>query len=430
MIEKTNINGAELCLCTNEALHSFSLGVFIKGGSMYETAENNGISHFFEHLVFRNLNCIYKGNYYELAGENGITLYACTYNELIYFEISGLVENFDFAIETLFGIFSPFVLNSKELKAEKNRIRAEIREGDSRNSLDFFAQTKIWNETSLEQTIIGSCKNLDSFSIKKMNEFRKSILSSGNIYFCLTGNADEQCVSKLKACVSSLNISKEGLNRSNTVSVPEKFSNRDSKIFIKKSPWSYVRLCFDTDTTKYPFHLRHLVSSILFEGENSLIYLNLSEKKPLIYSYDYINEEYSNIGNIKLKFEIDNKNLETALTEAVDTFNSVKNGSFNLKSAKMNRKTCYMQLLDSPSSLNWNIGYLDFILGEKSILNFDEFIYLFDTVTEEQVISYAKEVFQSKNLVLALKGNYGQKRIERIKEIFINLDYPSKEVTL
>ena len=36
----------------NENIHSFCLCLYVRAGSLFETKENNGISHFFEHIVF------------------------------------------------------------------------------------------------------------------------------------------------------------------------------------------------------------------------------------------------------------------------------------------------------------------------------------------------------------------------------------------
>ena len=40
----------------NENIHSFCLCLYVRAGSLFETKENNGISHFFEHIVFKNIH--------------------------------------------------------------------------------------------------------------------------------------------------------------------------------------------------------------------------------------------------------------------------------------------------------------------------------------------------------------------------------------
>ena len=46
-------NGARLILALMPAAHSVGINVFVGTGSRNETAENNGLSHFLEHLAFK-----------------------------------------------------------------------------------------------------------------------------------------------------------------------------------------------------------------------------------------------------------------------------------------------------------------------------------------------------------------------------------------
>ena len=50
-----SVNGIELYSLTNSALKSFCLSLYIKAGSIFEKESENGISHLFEHIVFRNI---------------------------------------------------------------------------------------------------------------------------------------------------------------------------------------------------------------------------------------------------------------------------------------------------------------------------------------------------------------------------------------
>ena len=48
-------NGIKVYSCTNEHLHTFSICCYIKAGLLYEDKSEQGITHLFEHMVFRNL---------------------------------------------------------------------------------------------------------------------------------------------------------------------------------------------------------------------------------------------------------------------------------------------------------------------------------------------------------------------------------------
>ena len=40
----------------NESIHSFCLCLYVRAGSLFETKKENGISHFSEHIVFKNIH--------------------------------------------------------------------------------------------------------------------------------------------------------------------------------------------------------------------------------------------------------------------------------------------------------------------------------------------------------------------------------------
>ena len=49
--------------------------VMLKAGSIYENSNNNGITHFLEHIVIRNINKICDGELYKVLDENGLTFW-------------------------------------------------------------------------------------------------------------------------------------------------------------------------------------------------------------------------------------------------------------------------------------------------------------------------------------------------------------------
>ena len=48
-------NGMTILCCPQKHLHSMEFSLFLKGGSLYENRQNQGICHLLEHLCFRGL---------------------------------------------------------------------------------------------------------------------------------------------------------------------------------------------------------------------------------------------------------------------------------------------------------------------------------------------------------------------------------------
>ena len=83
------ISGIPVYSYLNPHLHKFCLCMYVKGGSMYERKTENGISHFFEHVVIRNINVLMEGGLYQVLDRLGLSFNGCTYKEFIQFSISG-----------------------------------------------------------------------------------------------------------------------------------------------------------------------------------------------------------------------------------------------------------------------------------------------------------------------------------------------------
>ena len=83
-IQHITPNGVSIFHDKNIRLHSFCLCLYVKAGSMYESKKNNGISHFLEHIVFRNIHYKMNGTLYQTLDRLGLEFNATTYLSLIH----------------------------------------------------------------------------------------------------------------------------------------------------------------------------------------------------------------------------------------------------------------------------------------------------------------------------------------------------------
>ena len=422
MQEKSvNINGVNIYSLLNPNLRSFCLCLYIRAGSIFETLADNGISHFFEHIVFRNVKSKYN-DFYEQLALHGIDMQGITYKEFIQIEINGPSYEFPFAADVLCNFFDEIKVSKEEFLKEKNRIKAEIRENDERASLDYFFNKLVWNNTEVEKEIIGYCKVLDRISLKKLNEFRREIFSQDNFFIYVTGNVIEKDIKSLNEKVEKLDIQQNEIKRTNIITLNKEFFNRNGKIKIKNDYWHYIKFGFDFDSKGFSGGVLDILYCVLFKGENALVYNYLSEDNPIIYSYDATQEQYDNIGNLNFKFEVSKSKLIDAIKIVVELLNNVKEGKFNFESSFKFETFLAGIDLDKPTSLNWNMAYYNHILKTTPIDYTDELYGRFKNVSKEQVMNAAKEIFQTKNMTVAIKGNKKKIDTEGIENILKKLD--------
>ncbi|MBR6514417.1 MAG: insulinase family protein [Clostridia bacterium] len=422
MKEQVNrINGINIYSLTNQNLKSFCLSLYIRAGSLFEDISQNGISHLFEHVVFRNLKRKYP-DFYELLAIHGIELQGQTYKEFIRFTVTAPASEFEFATDIFCSLFDEIELSTVDFSNEKKRIKAEIREADERNTLDFLFNKTVWQNTEAEKTVLGYCKVIDRVSIKRLNEFRKKILSKDNIFVYATGNLSYYDIDLLRGKLSNVEVTDSSVRFENKISLNDGFFNRDGSVIVKNdSTWHYIEIGFDIASQKYSGGVYDVLYALLFKGDVALVNNYLSEDNPFMYSFGSTFEQYDNIGNMNFKFEVEKDMLMPAINTIIEMLDAVKSGDFNFE-ANLKAELWNMELeYDNPDDLNWSMAYNNHILKTEVIDYSRRKFGRLENITKEQVIEAAKDIFRLSNMTVAVRGNKKKIKTDELEKALVRL---------
>lgn len=415
-------NGVFLHTVKSPGLHSFCLCLYAKAGVLYEGGKPGGISHFVEHISFRNINLLMNGSLYDTLDAAGLTFTAATYKEFMQFCITGESSRLRLATQIITKLFEPFSkkLNSGDFETEKDRIRAEIREYDEKASLDYAVKKKAFEGTDLSDMITGTLGSVSKITLSKCEEERKRIFSHGNFFFYITGNyCDDDLAYVLELC-EKYHFPEFPL-RNNECAVPSEYMNRRVGIITKDSAYCMVEFGFDMDTQKFSKPERGLFYDMMFAGENCRFFREMSENMGYVYSYDAKIEEYKNLGHLTVSYEVSYKNLYESLVAAVRIFNSIKKDALGLEFAKVFYTDNACLMLDNAEELNFNMAYENYILGD-----FSESIAArrakYEAVTEKQICDLASDMLKTSNIVFGIKCRKRRIDIQKIEKILGELD--------
>lgn len=401
-------------------LHSFVLSLYIPAGPLYDGSDNVGMSHLFEHAVFRNVNHLMNGILYRELDRYGLTLSGATYNELIQISVQGSPKHFNKAAEILLLALSPLVITPSELNAEKERVKREIREDTYRNSVDSLSQKAVWEGTGLAETITGTVGRISKVTVSKLSEFASRLLCKNNIFLYLTGAFSDEQQEFLLEKLSDISLP-DGDKRENVAVKPERFFARQPDITVKRDDFCKVKLAFDVDCTASVKPARDLVYDILFQGDTSKVFLELSEKNGYVYSFDANLDEYRNIGSLSLSFETSASDFASALKMVWDIFKDISErvDEDSLALAKVPYTENSEFILDDAENLNWNKAWESHILGfEYNTLEDRRKAY--SRVTADEVCETAKNIFRLSNLTVCAKHKNPENAIKIIKDIFFS----------
>jgi predicted Zn-dependent peptidase len=146
----------------------------VKNGSRYENANNAGISHFLEHLMFKPTakRKSSKDISMEIESIGGVTN-AFTSQEYTGYYIQVLKDHYDHAFEILSDLLQNGILDQKDIDIERGNIIEEIRMYDDSPSdkVGWYALQNIFPNQALGRPIIGFEKTVNSFNQKDFKNF-------------------------------------------------------------------------------------------------------------------------------------------------------------------------------------------------------------------------------------------------------------------
>jgi len=419
--KRVSQNGIPVYLYENRALHGFCISMFVRAGVIYENEDNEGAAHFLEHVAIRNLNAVYGGTLYEKLDALGMELTASTYHEMIQFSLVGSRRYFAEGAKILSNLLSPLVLSKADVDTERARIKAEIRESDERDTLSYFSAKTLFDGTPLAYSILGTNKSVDAMSARKLEVYRRFAMSEGNVYFVVTGNVCAVDLDVLLEAVSDKTVY-PGVKREAVIQKPTTFGNRGGAVYVKSADYTVLRFQFDMDMTKLTVPVTDMLYDVMFTGNSSLFFTELSEKRGLCYDISGSVDRYINIGSFSFTVEVKKGDVDEVVKLTVALLNRLK--SLPLPKEKMP----YAPYVDNAGMLADDMTDTNFTFGyEKEILNLpyhtlSERSLAYACVTPEDLQNAAKILFTKNNGVLTVKGEKKRLDTERLSFFLSSLE--------
>ena len=412
--KRTTKNGVVIYDYKNPGVNGFYISLFLRAGSM--TEPHPGITHFLEHAAIRNVNAVMDGRLYSTLDRQGIEFNASTFSEMVQFYVSGACDNFDLSAEIIARLLSPIVLSAKDISTERDRIKAEIRESDDKTSLSTFSNNIVHEGTSLAELITGTLGSVDRINRTRLEEYRKSVMTSSGMFFYVTGNYTDENLSRLAREIEKYSV-ESGEMRENIAPVCQGFCNRPRAAHLKNADFTMLRFTFDIDMSRVSVAETDLLYDMLLCGYNSRFFIEMSERRGLFYDINGSCERYKNIGSLVFSYEVRGGSIYEAVETTVNLLREYKE---RVPDEDEMMKAGYVTnaglLYDNPRELNFTFAYDNHIMDE-GYQDVSERAARYERVTPERLRRVASILFVKSNLTLAIKGNRKKIDLDRIEEI-------------
>src|SRR5436309_5540656 len=183
-------NGVRVITEAMPHVRSVSVGIWIGSGSRRETAEENGISHFIEHMLFKGTTRRSAEAIAREVDSIGGNLDAFTAKELVCFNTKVLDEHLPLAFDVLADLVLHPLFRDEDIEKEKGVILEEIKmEEDQPDYLvhEIFS-SNFWQGHPLGKPILGTPQTVRHFDSTMMRVYYRSVYSPAQLVVTAAGN--------------------------------------------------------------------------------------------------------------------------------------------------------------------------------------------------------------------------------------------------
>ena len=278
---------------------SVSVGLWIGAGSMYETKEENGLSHFVEHMLFKSTeNRTTKEIAVEMDALGG-QVNAFTSKECTCYYAKVIAEHLPRAMNLLSDLLLHAKMDEEEFEKERGVILEEIAMGeDTPEDLvyDLLAEA-YFGEHPLARPILGTHEQIASVSRQALIEFRKKHYRPDNTVLAIAGQFDLEQFKMM--------AEKElgGWQAQGETHLPAPVNGCSGDVKRKKKDIEQVHVCLSypgvsqEDDDLYPLSV---MNNLFGGGMSSRLFQHIREEMGAAYSVYSYPSTYANCGTMTI----------------------------------------------------------------------------------------------------------------------------------
>lgn len=392
MINKyTCQNGVRIVLEHIPTVRSVAIGIWIGTGSRFEIPQNNGVSHFLEHMFFKGTKSRSAKEIAESFDSIGGQVNAFTSKEYTCYYAKVLDTHSQFALDVLADMFFNSTFVEEELKKERNVVLEEIKmyEDTPDDIVHDLLSKAIYVDHPLGYPILGTEETLNTFTGESLKEYIHQRYTPENVVISIAGNVKETFIQEVEKYFGSY----EGGYHEPKENTPSFHSNRISR----KKETEQAHLCIGFEGLKVgheDIYSLITLNNILGGSMSSRLFQEVREQRGLAYSVFSYHSAYQDSGIVTIYGGTGAKQLDVLFETIQETLDKLKQDGITEKeliNSKEQLKGSLMLSLESTNSRMSRNGKNELLLKRHRSL--DEITDQIDSVTKKSVDEMAQDVF-------------------------------------
>jgi predicted Zn-dependent peptidase len=411
MFEKTVLdNGIRIVTHDMPDNRSVSLGIWVENGSRHESAAENGISHFIEHLLFKGTERRSAAQIAEEMDAVGGVINAFTSKENTCYYAKVLDENLPLAIDLLSDIFLHSSFDAEEIERERSVILQEISQAEDTPddyvhdlfSLDFFQNHPIgWPICGRQETVNG-------FQRADIVKFFKARYRPERVVVAAAGNLRHAAL--VEEMAGRLGTIGGGSRKSAVKTVGDRVPEMARGVYPHPKPLEQVHLCLGMNgihQTHPQRYVGYVLNTLLGGGMSSRLFQEIREKRGKAYSVYSFSSSYKDVGYFGVYAGTSLDSTEEVVDLIAKELKKLAAGEMSQTELERTQGQLIggtMLGLESSDSWMSHIARNEIYFGQA--VSTDEICSRIRAVSRDDVIDLAGTLFRGDGATLTLLGDF------------------------
>lgn len=383
-------NGIRIVYENIPYVRSAALGIWVKTGSRYETASENGASHFIEHMVFKGTQSRTAADIASLMDGIGGQINAFTTKECTCFYGRVLDTHLHQFTDILCDMFFNSRFSEDDVENERGVILEEIDmyEDSPEDLVVEQLFSAVFKGSSLARPILGKKASLSKMTGEFLHEYMQTHYCPDDVVIALSGKFSAQDIAYLQEKFASMP------RRKSKKFAPAHYT---PSFKLKRKSIEQNHLCLAFPGISIGAEERYamqLLSSILGGGMSSRLFQNVRENRGLCYSIYSFGSSYEDIGLLAVYTALGRDTEMQAIEVIKEEILKLKENGVSeeeLIRAREQVKANALMGLESTNARMNRLGKNELYL--HYVPDMDEAIQAYDSVTVQDIKQLAAQYF-------------------------------------
>ncbi len=419
-------NGLQVVTSTLTSTKTVTLLILVGAGSRYETDAERGIAHFQEHMFFKG------GDKFQTAKDvaraiDGVggDFNAFTGKEYVGYYVKVASEKKEFAFDVLSDMLLHAKFPQEEIEKERGVILEEMNmyEDMPIYKIGWDFEELMFGDHPMAKDQIGTVELIKTVNQEDFQNYKNNLYTPDNIIITATGNITES---------ETLELTKKYFNFEDKPQIQSRFATpfswdnfgkgEKSRVFIrnKKTEQAQIVIGFPSfDRSSKKTDAVKLLSIILGGNMSSRMFSSVREEKGLCYSIGSSVDSYTDCALFSTRAGVTIERTSEAIEAIKEEYFKITTDLGRPTAEELERAKNYykgkltLSMEDSESVANF-YG-TQFVLKDK-VVTLDEYFKIIDSITIDEIVSVAKELFVLEKISMALIGPFDgkEKELEKV----------------